>query len=56
VPRLFDRFTRASPERPAGGTGLGLAIALSYAKAIGGTLRYEPCEPRGARFTFELPP
>ncbi len=55
VPRLFDRFTRGDPELGPGGSGLGLAIANSYAKAIGGTLRYEQCEPRGARFTLELP-
>jgi signal transduction histidine kinase len=55
VPRLFDRFTRDGYEPGAGGSGLGLAIASSYAKAIGGTLRYEPCQPHGARFTLELP-
>jgi signal transduction histidine kinase len=55
VPRLFDRFARGSTQPGSGGTGLGLAIASSYAKAIGATLRYEPCRPRGARFTLELP-
>lgn len=53
VPRLFDRFTRGSGER--GGAGLGLAIARSYAEALGGSLAYEPSEPRGARFSLVLP-
>ena len=53
VPRLFERFARGSTEPWSGGTGLGLAIASSYAKAIGATLRYESCRPRGARFTLE---
>jgi signal transduction histidine kinase len=53
VPRLFDRFARGSTDRH--GAGLGLAIALSYAEALGASLRYEPGEPRGARFMLALP-
>jgi signal transduction histidine kinase len=53
---LFDRFTRAGVARDrVAGTGLGLAIAQAYARAHRGELRYEPCEPTGARFVVELP-
>jgi signal transduction histidine kinase len=56
VPQLFDRFTRsAEAARVPGGTGLGLAIAQELASALGGELRYEPAEPKGAKFTLELP-
>lgn len=57
VPRLFERFTRSetSYSQRRDGAGLGLAIAASFAKAVGGTLSYEPANPRGARFTFLLP-
>ena len=56
VPQLFDWFSQAerSRRRPQG-AGLGLAIAKSFAEAVGGDLRYEPAEPSGARFHFELP-
>ena len=51
---LFERFTRgATPS--SNGAGLGLSIAQSYARAHGGTLRYEPAEPTGARFRLVLP-
>lgn len=53
VPRLFDRFARGRADR--GGAGLGLAIAHSYAEALGGSLHYEPAQPRGARFALVLP-
>jgi two-component system sensor histidine kinase MtrB len=53
---LFDRFTRAGVARDrVSGTGLGLAIARAYALAHRGDLRYEPGDPSGARFVFELP-
>jgi two-component system sensor histidine kinase MtrB len=54
VGSLFERFTRgATPS--SNGAGLGLSIAQSYARAHGGTLRYEPAEPTGARFHLVLP-
>jgi signal transduction histidine kinase len=54
VPRLFERFTRASEKR-GGGVGLGLAIAQEFAAAVGAELDYEPAEPQGARFVFAVP-
>jgi signal transduction histidine kinase len=54
VASLFERFTRG-PTSSTEGAGLGLSIAQSYARAHGGTLRYEPAEPHGARFRLMLP-
>jgi two-component system sensor histidine kinase MtrB len=54
VGSLFERFTRG-PAASGEGAGLGLSIAQSYARAHGGTLRYEPVEPHGARFRLTLP-
>jgi len=50
---LFERFTRAV--QSSQGAGLGLSIAQSYARAHGGSLRYEHAEPHGARFRLVLP-
>lgn len=56
VPLLFERFSQADGSRAAhSGAGLGLAIAKSFANALGGDVRYEPAEPTGACFHFELP-
>jgi signal transduction histidine kinase len=56
VPLIFERFSQADDRRSdRQGAGLGLAIAKSYAGAVGGDVRYEPAEPTGACFHFELP-
>ena len=57
VPRLFDRFTQASSgdSRHASGSGLGLSIVKGLAEASGGTVRYEPNEPKGSAFVLTLP-
>jgi peptidoglycan/LPS O-acetylase OafA/YrhL len=56
VPRLFEPFARSEQSRHVReGSGLGLATAEAYATAQGGSLRYEPIEPHGARFVLELP-
>jgi len=54
VGSLFERFTRGTTSASEG-AGLGLSIAQSYTRAHGGTLRYEPVEPHGARFRLVLP-
>jgi signal transduction histidine kinase len=54
VGSLFERFTRGETAS-GGGAGLGLSIAQSYARAHGGSLRYLPAEPHGARFQLFLP-
>jgi signal transduction histidine kinase len=56
VPLLFERFSQGEGTTPRRqGAGLGLAIAKSYANALGGDVRYEPADPSGACFHFELP-
>jgi two-component system sensor histidine kinase MtrB len=55
VPNLFDRFAQAEAGRASGGMGLGLAIVASLAADVGGSVRYEPNRPRGARFVVHLP-
>jgi signal transduction histidine kinase len=54
VGSLFERFTRGATSSGTG-AGLGLSIAQSYARAHGGSLTYQPAEPRGARFRLVLP-
>lgn len=53
VPRLFERFTRASDVGQ--GTGLGLEIVAGLVALQGGSVRYEPNQPRGASFILTLP-
>ncbi|WP_127498388.1 sensor histidine kinase [Actinoplanes solisilvae] len=50
LPNLFGRLVR--------GSGLGLFIVRHLAEANGGSVRYEPAEPNGARLivTFEAAP
>jgi PAS domain S-box-containing protein len=53
LPRLFDRFARASPN--PGGTGLGLSIVRGLANAHGGDVTYDRSADGGARFVIHLP-
>lgn len=54
--RVFDRFYKADPSRPAdeGESGLGLAIARSLVLLHGGSIRAENAPGRGAVFVVEL--
>ncbi|MDP9799655.1 PAS domain S-box-containing protein [Catenuloplanes nepalensis] len=57
VPRLFDRFARATsgvaPTKK--GTGLGLYIVRQLAVANSGDVTYRPHQPSGASFVLRLP-
>ncbi len=50
--QLFQRFGGV---RSGGGTGLGLYIVHRIAEKYGGSVRYQPLEPRGSRFTLAFP-
>ncbi len=53
VERLFGRFVR---DPSSGGTaGLGLYFCRTTIARWGGSIGYEPRQPRGARFWIELP-
>ena len=56
LPRIFDRFYRASTARTrgSGGAGLGLAIARALAHAQGGSLTAENVKGGGAVFRLRL--
>lgn len=49
--RMFDPFHSTKRN----GTGLGLPMCQTIAQAHGGSVRYQPVEPRGACFVLTLP-
>jgi signal transduction histidine kinase len=53
--RLFEPFARSHDSTGKPGVGLGLAIAQSYARRLGGELRYAPGRPKGSTFILVLP-
>lgn len=57
VPRLFDRFSRATSgvATQKKGSGFGLYIVRELALANGGTIEYVPVQPHGASFLIRLP-
>ena len=55
APRLFEKFARSEKTSGVRGSGLGLAIASGLAERNRGRLDFEANEPRGSRFTLELP-
>jgi signal transduction histidine kinase/CheY-like chemotaxis protein len=54
---LFEDFAQRPLDTAASeGTGLGLAISATLARAMGGTLRYQPCaDGVGSMFVADLP-
>ena len=55
LPRVFERFWRASSDRSQGGAGLGLAIANRICLAHGGSIRVTSQQGKGSCFLVELP-
>lgn len=55
VPRLFERFYRASNASVQPGMGLGLSIAQSIVEQHGGTIKVESTLGQGSRFMISLP-
>ncbi|MGH2535041.1 MAG: ATP-binding protein [Thermomicrobiales bacterium] len=55
IPRLFEKFYRASNTANVGGTGIGLAICKGIVEAHGGRIRVESRVGEGAAFRFTLP-
>jgi signal transduction histidine kinase len=55
VPKLFERFFRASTAGEVQGTGLGLAISKAIAEAHGGSISVESELGGGSTFRFTLP-
>jgi signal transduction histidine kinase len=55
MPRIFDRFERAAPERRRGGLGLGLYVAREIVQAHGGEIRVHSKLESGSTFTVTLP-
>ena len=51
---LFEPFSRGAHAGESAGSGLGLAIVRSLAVSLGGSVRYEPGIPAGARFVVSL--
>jgi two-component system, OmpR family, sensor histidine kinase MprB len=56
LPRVFDRFYRATSARGTPGSGLGLAIVRQVAEAHGGTVAAEAAPGGGALLRLRLSP
>lgn len=55
LPRIFDRFYRATDEHGVTGTGLGLAIVKRFVEVHDGTIDVKSRAQQGTRFTVKLP-
>ncbi|MGH2562283.1 MAG: ATP-binding protein [Thermomicrobiales bacterium] len=55
LPRLFEKFYRASNAAHAGGTGIGLAICKGLVEAHGGRIWVESRVGEGTAFRFTIP-
>jgi two-component system OmpR family sensor kinase len=55
LPKVFDRFWRASTDRGDGGNGMGLAIAARITQAHGGDIRVFSTPGQGSCFRVILP-
>ena len=55
LPKIFDRFYRASTASGIAGTGIGLNFAQRIMHLHGGDIQVESYEAAGSLFTFDLP-
>jgi two-component system sensor histidine kinase MprB len=55
LPRVFDRFYRATEDRGRPGSGLGLAIVKQVAERHGGSVRAGRGDPSGALLALRVP-
>jgi two-component system, OmpR family, sensor histidine kinase MprB len=55
LPRVFDRFYRATAARGCAGSGLGLAIVRQVAERHGGAVTAEAADGGGALLRLALP-
>ncbi|MFP5352986.1 MAG: sensor histidine kinase, partial [Actinomycetota bacterium] len=55
IPKLFERFFRASTAGITEGTGLGLSISKEIVEAHGGSIEVVSEEGAGTTFTISLP-
>ena len=55
LPRVFDRFYRATTARAVPGSGLGLSIVRQVAAGYGGTVQAESAAGGGTLLRFRLP-
>jgi PAS domain S-box-containing protein len=55
LPKVFDRFYRASTAAGIAGTGIGLNVAREIVRIHGGEIEVESCEGQGSVFTLSMP-
>lgn len=55
LPRVFDRFFRATEHQDLPGSGLGLSIVSDIANRWGGSVSAQNIEPHGAAVSLSLP-
>jgi signal transduction histidine kinase len=55
LPRIFNKYFRASGAQGFKGTGLGLTISKAIVEAHGGRIAVESAEGKGSRFSVLLP-
>ncbi|MFC5084667.1 sensor histidine kinase [Microvirga arabica] len=55
LPKIFERFYRASTASGIAGTGIGLNLAQRIMHLHGGEIHVESYEAAGSLFTFDLP-